>query len=292
MAATGRGPFRRVRGPGAVTGRPVGPGGRVVLWVLLAVAVVVAAALGWRARPGPDHLQWGEQPLVLVYHTHATEAFLPDLPGGDRPDRDIHRDAFTRDARRSIRAVGQALARRLAERGLDVVWSGTVYDAASRDDAYERARAGLKELLARHSSIRVALDVHRNATSTRVQVGGQPAAGVLLVVGAGHPGWHRNLALAEALADRLERIHPGLVRGIALKPWHYNQDLLPGSLIVEIGGAENTLAESLRTARWVADALVEALAIRPDRPPARPTILPPAPHGKAFLPGAGGPGAG
>ena len=273
MAPTGPGPWRGSRGLATAT-RWIGPGARVVLWVALAVAVVVVVALGWWRRPGPERLQWGEQPFVLVYHTHATEAFLPDLPGGDRPGRDIHRDAFSRDPRRSVRAVGQTLARRLAERGLDVLWNGTVYDAAGRDEAYQRARASLQDLLARYPSIRVALDVHRDATTTRVQVGGQPAAGVLLVVGAGHPGWHRNLALAEALADRLGRIHPGLVRGIALRPWHYNQDLLPGALLVEIGGAENTLAETIRTARWVADALVEALAIRPGRPPARPTTLP------------------
>ncbi|QIA26389.1 stage II sporulation protein P [Thermaerobacter sp. PB12/4term] len=274
MAGSSTGPGRGLRGP-LPAGLLAGPGGRVVLWVLLAVAVVVGASLWWRARSLPETLQWGERPLVLVYHTHATEGFLPDLPAGRRPDRDIHRDAFTRDAQRSVRALGQAVARRLAERGLDVIWSGTVYDAAGRDDAYERARAGLQDLLHRHPTLRIALDIHRDAVSTRVQVGGQPAAGVLLVVGAGHPGWHQNLALAEALAGRLRRIHPQLVRGIALKPWHYNQDLLPGSLIVEIGGAENTLAESLRTARWVADALVEALSIRPDGAPARPTLLPP-----------------
>ena len=273
MAGSSPGRGVSIRGPWA--GSLVGRGSRIVLWLVLAVAVVSGVALWWRGRSGPEVLQWGDRPLVLVYHTHATEGFLPDLPGGQRPDRDIHRDAFTRDARRSVRALGQAVARRLAERGLDVIWSGTVYDAAGRDDAYERARAGLEDLLRRHPSVRVALDIHRDATSTRVQVGGQPAAGVLLVVGAGHPGWHQNLALAQALADRLNRIHPRLVRGIALKPWHYNQDLLPGALIVEIGGAENTLAESLRTARWVADALVEALSIRPGEEPARPTLLPP-----------------
>ncbi|HEY8551831.1 MAG TPA: hypothetical protein VIL40_00040, partial [Thermaerobacter sp.] len=45
------------------------------------------------------------------------------------------------------------------------------------------------------------------------------------------------------------------------------------------------------TARWVADALVEALAIRPGRAPARPTTLPRPWHAKtslsAVLPGAG-----
>src|SRR5690606_1902176 len=92
VASTGPGPWRGSRGLATAT-RWIGPGTRVVLWVSLAVAVVVAAALGWWQRPGPERLQWGEQPFVLVYHTHATEAFLPDLPGGDRPGRDIHRDA-------------------------------------------------------------------------------------------------------------------------------------------------------------------------------------------------------
>lgn len=248
-------------------------------WVLLAaVAAVLAAAWWWRARvAGPELLQLGEHPTVLVYHTHGTEAFLPDLYGGGRIGRDIHRDAFTRDPRRSIRAAGQAVARRLHERGLDVVWSGALYDEAGRDGAYERAREELRRLLARYPGIRVALDIHRDATSTSVTVGGTRAAGVLFVVGAGHPGWHQNLALAEAMADRLTRINPRLVRGIALKPWHYNQDLLPGALIVEIGGAENSLAETLTSARLVADALVESLAVPPGRPPARPTTRPGSP---------------
>lgn len=241
--------------------------------ILLALVLLVAGLWWWRARHAtPSLIQWGEQPFVLVYHTHASEAFLPDLPGGRRPGRDVHRDAFTADARRSVRAIGQAVARRLYERGLDVVWSGSVHDAADRDTAYDRARSHLRQLLKRYPDVRVALDIHRDATSVSVPVGGNRAAAVLLVVGAGHPGWHQNLALAEALADRLARIHPRLVRGISLKPWHYNQDLLPGALIVEIGGAENTLAESLTTARWVADALVETLSIRPGQSPARPAL--------------------
>ena len=258
----------------------VGPSGPLprrawIVPVLVGLVLLLAAAWWWQGRrAGPELVQWGDRPFVLVYHTHATEAFLPDLPAGRRPGRDIHRDAFTRDARRSVRAVGQAVARRLYERGLDVAWSGTVYDEAGRDEAYARAREGLKGLLARFPEVRVALDIHRDATSVSVPAGGGRAAAVLFVVGAGHPGWHQNLALAEAMADRLARINPRLVRGIALKPWHYNQDLLPGALIVEIGGAENTLAECLTTARWVADALVEALSIRPGDAPARPTALP------------------
>lgn len=245
---------------------PPGRAGWILL--LLAAGAAVAAAWWWRARlAGPEPVQLGERPFVLVYHTHGTEAFLPDLYGARRAGRDPDSDAFTRDPRKSVRAAGRAIAQRLYERGLDVVWSGTLYDEAGRDGAYDRARAGLRRLLARYPGVRVALDVHRDATTTRVPVGGTQAAGVLFVVGAGHPGWHRNLALAEAMADRLTRVHPRLVRGIALKPWHYNQDLLPGALIVEIGGAENSLAETLTSARLVADALVDALATRPGGPP-------------------------
>ncbi|HEY8394215.1 MAG TPA: stage II sporulation protein P [Thermaerobacter sp.] len=263
-------------------------------WMLILVAAIAAgaAAWWWRARlAGPELLQLGERPFVLVYHTHGTESFLPDLYGSRRAGRDPDRDAFTRDQRKSVRAAGQAIARRLYERGLDAVWLGTLYDEQGRDGAYARAREGMRRLLTRYPDIRVALDIHRDATSTRVPVGGTQAAGVLFVVGAGHPRWHQNLALAEAMAERLARVHPRLVRGIALKPWHYNQDLLPGALIVEIGGAENSLAETLTSARLVADALVDALAPRPGGPPAGSPKGPANPRGPASPPRSGNPPA-
>ncbi len=60
----------------------------------------------------------------------------------------------------------------------------------------------------------------------------------------------------------MEKKYPGLSRGKLEKGaktdhGEYNQSISPGSLLIEIGGTENTLQESLNTAEAIADVFAE-----------------------------------
>ena len=74
--------------------------------------------------------------------------------------------------------------------------------------------------------------------------------------GLSHPDWQENLANALKLQALLNRAAPGLCRSLDLRTERFNQHETPGSLLIEIGSTGNTLAEALRSARILADALI------------------------------------
>ncbi|MBT9155198.1 MAG: hypothetical protein DDT37_00163 [Firmicutes bacterium] len=66
-----------------------------------------------------------------------------------------------------------------------------------------------------------------------------------------------------ALQQSLETVHAGFSRGILLREHgRFNQHLHPQTLLIEIGGHENTMEEVLRATRLLAQAV---MALAPAR---------------------------
>jgi len=89
---------------------------------------------------------------------------------------------------------------------------------------------------------------------------GQSVAQLMLVVGSDagglyHPNWEENLSLALKLQHQLEAICPGICRYISLRSERFNQDLMPGMVLVEVGAAGNTLDEALAAMEILAQAI-------------------------------------
>mgnify|MGYP002331960379 CR=1 FL=1 len=222
------------------------------------------------------------QVIVGIYHTHNSEAFLPDMPGGDGLEM---LDAFYPDPSINIVRVGEELARVLHEKyGIGAAQATSNHDwqgsGVVRLGAYERSEATAKLLLERYPTIRVLLDIHRDGVEreiTTVNVNGQEVARILIVLGGDrnlpHPNWEQNYAFARWMARVMEEKYPGLYRGIFPRyDFRYNQHLFPGALLIEIGGPENTLEEALRSAQMLADVLA-TMVEENLLPPYDPTTL-------------------
>ena len=57
----------------------------------------------------------------------------------------------------------------------------------------------------------------------------------------------------------MEQRTPGLTRPVLCAYRYYNQDLAPGSLLIEVGGHANTVTEAVRAGRAAAEALAVLL---------------------------------
>ena len=84
----------------------------------------------------------------------------------------------------------------------------------------------------------------------------------MIVSGAGDdwdavPNFKQNLAFAAELQDSIETLYPGLARPVYFAYRHYNQDITPGSILIEFGSHANTLNEAKYAAVLVARALAE-----------------------------------
>lgn len=201
-------------------------------------------------------------PLVLIIHTHATEAYSED--------RAISYDANsisprTEDITKNVVAVGSVMAEVLRGEGIPTLHCTILHDKESYKDSYNRAAETIKNYLEKYPSIQYVFDVHRdslirdNGDKLRpvTEIDGRTAAQVMSVVGtdykgAPHADWESNLSLAARLLSDLDEKYVGLSRRIYLRGASFNQQYTPGSLLLEIGSCGNSLEEAKYSAGLVA----------------------------------------
>ena len=164
-------------------------------------------------------------------------------------------------------SIGAEVARRLEAGGVTAIQDRSLHDYPSYNGSYTDARKSIRKYLAEYPTIRLVLDLHRDAADTPsgqlrtlASTGAGDCAQLMLVMGSSasgrkHPDWEQNLSLALKLQAVLERNDPGITRSTVLRAQRFNQDLSPGCLLVEVGAAGNTHAEALRAA----DALAEGI---------------------------------
>ena len=198
----------------------------------------------------------------------ASEAFTPaghDLYAASDTCR-------TEDTNYNIVHVGDVLADTLTNAGLEVLHDRTIYDYPSYTGSYSRSGAAVQEYLSQYPSLRIVIDLHRDALcsdsvvyKTVAELPDAACAQVMLLAGTNasglyHPHWEENLRLAVYLQDAAVQAHPTLMRPITLVNERYNQHLTRGSLIIEVGSSGNTLQEAVRAVRLFGESAGAALA--------------------------------
>ena len=209
----------------------------------------------------------GDGPKVLIYHSHATEAYTMD--GTDVYEvSDRYR---TLNTEQNMVRIGNEMAAVFEAAGIGVVHDTTLYDYPNYNDAYSRSYAGVSALLKQYPSVVLVLDVHRDAleaadgTIYKVVAGSvDNCAQVMMVMGsdaggASHPNWRVNLALALSIQDALARKWATLARPTVLRTARFNQQLSTGSILVEVGSHGNTLQEAITAARLYARTVAEIM---------------------------------
>ena len=208
-------------------------------------------------------------PQVLIMHTHATEDYrlsagLWFTPGDG---------ARSTDRSINMCAVGRVMADTLNAAGICTLHDETLNDYPSYTGSYANSRAVVQQYLAQYPSIKVVLDVHRDAiereNGTRCApvctIDGRQAAQVMIICGCDNgtsvqlPAWRQNLRFAAAWERSMEAKYSGFTRPVLFSYRFYNQDLTTGSLLIEIGGHGNNLNEALYAGYLAAQGLADAL---------------------------------
>ena len=210
----------------------------------------------------------GEHPLVLIYHTHATESF-------ELADKDWYDSRFTgktTEPDKSIISVGDKICEQLDDAGIPYIHDTLVHDYPSYDDAYYSSRAAVQEILEKYPSIRVCLDIHRDGIEredgTRIapvaEIDGREAAQIMIIScaddGSGDlPDFRENFRFACALQSKLETDWQGLTRPVLFDTRFYNQDLSVGSLLIEVGSHGNSLDQVQYSGELIGRSLSDLL---------------------------------
>ncbi len=219
-------------------------------------------------QEGAVDVPLGEGPQILIVHTHGSEAY--SMTDGDTyEESDPYR---TTDCSHNVVRVGEEMATVFRAYGFQVVHDTTLCDYPAYNGAYDRSKAVVEQWLAQYPTIKVVLDVHRDAlVGSEGEIykmvtteAGQKVAQVMMVLGtdasgADHPRWKDNLAFALRLQKNLIRGYTSLARPTVLRRGRYNQHLSPGAILVEVGGHGNTLSEAIAGGRLWADSVARTL---------------------------------
>lgn len=208
------------------------------------------------------------EPVVLIYHTHGTESFAPEGASAVKRGENL-RDA---DIEKNIVSVGKVMSDMLNDAGIPTLHCETMHDLVSYRDSYNLSADTIRKCLARYPSIKYVFDVHRDAIITTsgdqikpvCEADGRLSAQVMLLVGtdekgADHPDWLNNLSVAVEWQKRVSESAPNLMRPINLRGASFNEQYAPGSLLIEVGSAGNTLSEAKYAAKQLTKSLIDMI---------------------------------
>ena len=221
------------------------------------------------SRLAPDFkIEKNGEPQVLIMHTHATESYEPY-------ERDFYDSSFnsrTTDPNMNMAAVGDAIAEQLEAAGIAVLHDTTMHDYPSYNDSYDRSRETVQNILAENPSIKIVLDIHRDAIEREsgeriapvAEIDGKNAAQVMIISGCDDgsmnmPNYLKNFRFASLLQQQLESDYQGLTRPILFDYRKYNQDLTTGSILIEVGGHANSVDQAVYSGELIGKSLAKAL---------------------------------
>ena len=210
-----------------------------------------------------------DEPQVLIMHTHATESYAEY----DAEYYDTRNASWrNRDNEKNVVKLGKIITDELNSAGIVTLHDDTQHDYPSYNGSYQRSEETVKKYLEKYPSIKVVIDVHRDAIQAEdgtvykaiSEINGEKTAQVMIISGCddgtmGMPEWDKNLRFAAALQSTMEEKYPGLTRPVFFCYRQYNQHLTNGSLLLEFGSHGNTLAECERTAHYVGRSLAQTL---------------------------------
>jgi len=190
-----------------------------------------------------------DMPMAVVYCTHASEEYagqkrVSGVGGG-------------------VQSAAAALVASLEAQGIECIFLQQVFDAPDWNYAYGNSLAALEQVKAEYPQVELFIDVHRDSPveglNTHYTNADKDYARMMLIIGSDanleHPHWEQNRDFAYGVEAWLEQRYPGLMRDARIYSGRYNQHMGTKALLVEIGSAENTVAEAENSAALLGEAI-------------------------------------
>lgn len=203
-----------------------------------------------------------KNPNVFIYHTHNTESFT--TLASDKK-------SFS-DSKENITLVGKKLNESLRDKEIyslhNIIDIQKILknEGLKFEDSYKVSREILKGVLEKNKDIKLVLDIHRDSSKreeSTIKINGKSVSRISFVVSAISSKYEENRKIADLFHHKLQEKYPGLSRGVLVggkaTKNNYNQDLFNNSLLIEIGGPENTLEEEYRSVEILSEVIVDVL---------------------------------
>jgi stage II sporulation protein P len=191
---------------------------------------------------------------VLIYNTHHWESYFPELPKGKKDPSDV---------KVNVTQLSKYLLEQLEKRE---VGAQTTFDWYGWNNAYASSRRMVQAVMKQNDQLLYFVDIHRDSlprNRTTLYIEGKSYARLSFIVGEASKNYEKNLQLAHDLDRKINKICPGLSKGVFTKKRNrttngeYNQSISPNSFLVEVGGEDNSFTEGYRSLDVLAKVLAE-----------------------------------
>ncbi len=201
-----------------------------------------------------------KEPLVYIYNSHQTEEYTPSsfVEYSVMPTVQMNNyilEEKLEEANYNTIVEEKNIKQVLNEHGWNYAGS------------YNASRIFLEEAKKNYPTLKYFIDVHRDSLPkerTTVTIDNKNFASILFLIGLENPDYSENLAFTEKINEKINEKYPTLSKGIYKKEGEgvngvYNQDFSPFTILVEMGGPENTIDEILNTSLAFSECLIEVI---------------------------------
>ncbi len=193
------------------------------------------------------------KPIIYIYNTHQTEEYNADT-------------LSVYNITPTVYMASNMLKKSLLNYNINsVVEDENIKDVLNRNnwkynESYYASMLWLEESVKKYPSLNYFIDLHRDSVSLTTTINDKKYARMMFVVGMNHENYEKNEALALKLNEYLKNNYEGLMRDVFYgKRSEYNQNFHENTLLVEIGGVENTIAEVNNSVIALADAFAHVI---------------------------------
>ena len=208
-----------------------------------------------QAREKQEEIKVSGDPLVIIYHTHSTESYMP------YNESNYHREA----EEGTVRDVGNVLETERKKKGINVIHDKTIHDRPSYTASYGRSRETIKSLMQKYPTAKYVIDLHRDAAAAsskegkKLKIGDTDVAKFSLVVGRGNQNYTELYAFAKKVSQTAEGLHKGFGGPIIEKEYRFNEFVSNQAILLEVGNNKNTIEEARACAKNFAEVLAKII---------------------------------
>ena len=201
-----------------------------------------------------------KDPIIYLYNSHPTEEYAYSTFGEYTLtptviiNNYIMQDIFDKNGLYSY----------VEERSVKNVLEENNWNYAS---SYRASRIFMEEAIVQKPSLKYFIDIHRDSIDkdkTSITIENRDFAKILFIVGLENDNYEENLEFTERIQKKLDEYYPGLCKGIYKKEGPgvngvYNQDFSSRTILVEMGGYQNTTTEVLNSSIAFSRCMMEVI---------------------------------
>ena len=199
-------------------------------------------------------------PIIYLYNSHQTEEYSPSTYAefSVNPtvimNNYILEDIFNKNGYKTV-VEESSIKEILNNNNWNYVYS------------YKASRLLLEDSIIKYPTLKYFIDIHRDSLKkdkTTTTINNKDYAKIIFLIGLENPNYQENLEFTEKINNKINELYPGLSKGIYKKGGPgvngvYNQDFSKYTILIEIGGYENTTTEVLNTSIAFSKCFMEVI---------------------------------